>query len=363
PHLPSSPTRRSSDLVDLVGEHEVREHRALLHLPLAGVRVVDVRADQVARQEVRRELDAPERPADRLRESRHGERLREPGQAFEEHVAVGEEGDQQAVDQFRLADDHLLHRAAEVLQHAAVLLDAFRDREDVGHEPGGSKAADDSRSSGAGNPGAAQAAHRSTKRSTGIVWVWTCPRSGNPSGPGGPERTVAPANDGAPCASDSTCTCVVAMCAGLRSLGTCSHWIANRALHSAGSAGTTTGTSTRVTCSSFTRGKRNGRAANGSTCRKQPFAPCPLRSSGGSVSRPSRHTPVVCAGPAASMVTRLPGASSVHTAIACRRRSQARPAIRVVPDATASAWSTSHGLPGSPGGSRASISTHRLPPS
>ena len=46
--------------VDLVGEEEVGEHRALLDIERAEVRPVDARADEVGRHEVRGELDALE---------------------------------------------------------------------------------------------------------------------------------------------------------------------------------------------------------------------------------------------------------------------------------------------------------------
>ena len=42
---------------------------------------------------------------DGLREGAHRERLREAGDALEEDVSVGEEADQQAVDEVLLADD------------------------------------------------------------------------------------------------------------------------------------------------------------------------------------------------------------------------------------------------------------------
>src|SRR5574341_775759 len=43
--------------VNLVGEHQVSEEGALLDRELAGARVVDLRAEHIRRQQVRRELD------------------------------------------------------------------------------------------------------------------------------------------------------------------------------------------------------------------------------------------------------------------------------------------------------------------
>ena len=91
--------------VDLVREDEVGEDRAALHGVFAGLRIVDERAHDVGRQQVGRELDAREVGVDGLRERAHGQRLREAGHAFEEDVAVGEEADQQAIDEVLLADD------------------------------------------------------------------------------------------------------------------------------------------------------------------------------------------------------------------------------------------------------------------
>ena len=67
--------------------------------------VVDLRADHVGGQEVGRELDALERRVDGLGERPHGERLGEPRHAFEQHVAAGEQADEQAFDHVVLADD------------------------------------------------------------------------------------------------------------------------------------------------------------------------------------------------------------------------------------------------------------------
>ena len=53
--------------VDLVGEQDVREDRALAELELAGARVVDERPGDVAGHQVGRELDALRVEAERAR--------------------------------------------------------------------------------------------------------------------------------------------------------------------------------------------------------------------------------------------------------------------------------------------------------
>ena len=63
--------------VDLVGEQQVGEHRPERRVELAGLLVVDARADEVRRHEIGRELDALERAADGARERLDRQRLGE----------------------------------------------------------------------------------------------------------------------------------------------------------------------------------------------------------------------------------------------------------------------------------------------
>jgi hypothetical protein len=97
--------------VDLVREQHVREHRPRheRETPLSGGRIVldDVGAGDVARHEIRRELDALELEVERPRERRDEEGLREPGHADEQAVAPGEQGDERLFDDVVVADDHL----------------------------------------------------------------------------------------------------------------------------------------------------------------------------------------------------------------------------------------------------------------
>ena len=93
--------------VDLVGEHEVAEDRSLLEAepPLAALLDDDVRADDVGRHEVRRELDAAEAEVQRLGHRAHQHRLAEPGHALEQRVRSGQQADQRLPDELLLADD------------------------------------------------------------------------------------------------------------------------------------------------------------------------------------------------------------------------------------------------------------------
>ena len=89
---------------------------------------VDRRPEQIARQQVGRELDAPEAEAERLRERAHRRRLGEARHALDQHVAAGEEADQQAVDELALADDDAADLVEELLQDGRRIEAAHRQR-------------------------------------------------------------------------------------------------------------------------------------------------------------------------------------------------------------------------------------------
>src|SRR5690606_1321421 len=108
--------------VDLVGEQQVREHRPERRRELAGLLVVDPRADQVRRHEVGRELDAPEGAADRSGERLDGQRLRQARHAFDQQVALREHRHQHALEEAILPDDDALD----------LVEDALHQRGDVG---------------------------------------------------------------------------------------------------------------------------------------------------------------------------------------------------------------------------------------
>ena len=112
--------------VDLVGQHDVGEDRPLLGGELAGSGVVDEGAHQVGRQQVRGELDAPEAGTDRLRQGGDRQRLGQAGDAFDQQVGVGDQADQQAVEQPVLTDDLLAELVAHPLEDPALALHLFR---------------------------------------------------------------------------------------------------------------------------------------------------------------------------------------------------------------------------------------------
>ena len=90
--------------VDLVEEHEVGVDRSETCRERGGRGVVDLGADDVARQQVGGALDARERGVDRAGEGGGGGRLGESGQALEQDVALGEQRDEQARAQAFVTD-------------------------------------------------------------------------------------------------------------------------------------------------------------------------------------------------------------------------------------------------------------------
>ena len=79
------------------------------------------RADEVGRHEVGGELDAAEAAAEDGGERAHGQRLGEAGHALEQHVAAGEQRDEQALEHRVLADDDALALVQRRLERAAHL--------------------------------------------------------------------------------------------------------------------------------------------------------------------------------------------------------------------------------------------------
>jgi hypothetical protein len=82
---------------------------------LAGLRLEDHGADDVARQQVGRELDALELHAEGGAQGLDQQRLGQAGHALEEDVAAGQEGDEEPLDRGVLADHGLADFIAEFL--------------------------------------------------------------------------------------------------------------------------------------------------------------------------------------------------------------------------------------------------------
>ena len=108
--------------IDLVGQQEVGEDRAERGVELTGLLVVDPRADQIGRDEIRGELDPLEHPADRARKRLDRHRLRETGNALHEDVTPRQQRDDQSLEQMVLSDDDLL----DLVEHLLHGLVAYR---------------------------------------------------------------------------------------------------------------------------------------------------------------------------------------------------------------------------------------------
>ena len=91
-----------------------------VHLPMAGGEILfdDVGAGDVGGHQVRRELDAPETQAERLRDGAHHQRLGRAGQAGDQAMATDKQRGEDLIEHLLLADDHLAHLGE----------DAFADR-------------------------------------------------------------------------------------------------------------------------------------------------------------------------------------------------------------------------------------------
>ena len=80
---------------------------------LADALVVDVGAGEVGRQQVGRELRPREVEAERLGEGARGQRLAEPREVLDQHVALGQDRGQHEAQRLLLAD----HGLADPVEH------------------------------------------------------------------------------------------------------------------------------------------------------------------------------------------------------------------------------------------------------
>ncbi len=97
--------------VDLVADHDVGEDRARLELEVARLLVVDAHAGDVARQQVRGELDAAHRAVDRAGERLGQHRLADAGHVLDQQVALARAAPRARSHDLGLALDHRLDGA------------------------------------------------------------------------------------------------------------------------------------------------------------------------------------------------------------------------------------------------------------
>ena len=92
--------RLGAGAVDLVEQHDVGVHRAELGDERVRRRLVDLGADDVAGQQVRRALDALKAAVDGFGDDAGGGGLGQAGNALDQEVPAGEQADQQRFAQF-----------------------------------------------------------------------------------------------------------------------------------------------------------------------------------------------------------------------------------------------------------------------
>ena len=82
--------------VDFIGQHEIGEDRPEVRDEPAILRLKDHRADHVARQQIRGELDPLEAQAEGGAKAAHQEGFGEAGHALEQDVSIGQQRHQES---------------------------------------------------------------------------------------------------------------------------------------------------------------------------------------------------------------------------------------------------------------------------
>ena len=103
--------------IDFIGQQQIGENRAGLkpqRFSAVAVFLHHGRADHVGRHQVRRELDARIFQRHGLRQRAHQHGFPKARRALQQHVPAGQQGDQHALDHFRLAHDGLGNFAADL---------------------------------------------------------------------------------------------------------------------------------------------------------------------------------------------------------------------------------------------------------
>ncbi len=132
-HLEQGRLHLGRSAVDLVGEQEVAEDRTEVGLEVGLVRAEHARPDEVARDEVGRELHALERAAEHGGRGLDRERLREAGHALDQEVATGEQANEHPLEHLLLTGDHAPDLEQRLLE-SAYEVDVGRDSVLICHE-------------------------------------------------------------------------------------------------------------------------------------------------------------------------------------------------------------------------------------
>ncbi len=116
--------------VDLVRQQEVGEDRPLLHREVAGALVVDHGADQIGGEQIGGELDPVESGRDGGRQGPHRQGLGQAGHTLQQHVAIGEQADEESLQHRPLAHDDAAQLLHQLRGETRVLLE-LRGREEI----------------------------------------------------------------------------------------------------------------------------------------------------------------------------------------------------------------------------------------
>ena len=119
--------------IDLVGEHELREHGSLVELEPAAVAVEDGHAEHVGGQKIARELNAVVAQAESLRERVRERGLADARHVLDEQVAAREQAGQRELELAVLADDDALERFDDGANQALPVGAATRNQRRCSH--------------------------------------------------------------------------------------------------------------------------------------------------------------------------------------------------------------------------------------
>jgi hypothetical protein len=113
--------------IDFVGQQDVAEHGARLKDQLSAAFALgeDLRANNVGRQEVWRELDALKLDVKRFGKRVHKGRFAKAGNAFEQDMPAGDDRQEHVLDDLVLADNELADLAANPIECDDKPLDCF----------------------------------------------------------------------------------------------------------------------------------------------------------------------------------------------------------------------------------------------
>ena len=93
--------------IDFIGENEVGENRAFARGEAAGLRIINLRADDIGGQHVRRKLQARKFYVQARGQRFDRKGFGETGHTFEQHVAVGQQSDGEPFHKIGLPDNDL----------------------------------------------------------------------------------------------------------------------------------------------------------------------------------------------------------------------------------------------------------------